>query len=597
MPILNCPIADCGFATPDIDMNGAVAILNIHGSIHQNAPRGPVAPTVRAPKLERPKIKMNATSEEWNAFHRRWETYRTGSGITDDSAAAQLLECTTEELGNITLRAYPTFTTSTREEAVRILKSLAVVPVALGVIRAELSSMIQGADEQFRTFAARVQGKAETCEFKTSFSAPCNNCENVVNGETYYTDERIRDVLLSGIADIDIRREALSSENIHHRPINEIIAFVEAREIARNASPSIGVSSVSEYRRSRGKPAGQRSLSPSPSDKAKTMPCPDCGSAFHLFTHKPRGWNKKPHERCANCWKRRRNERKLDQAENNTITATQDSNPFGQICAVSSDPVHPPSPSSVAVPQNDKSSRPKLVTLNHHIFSKGEWRRARLRNHPSTQLSIASDSRPSIATTVKALADSGAQSDVWSLDEYLRAGFSPNELHPVRLALNAANKSAIHIDGAFFGTISGRTQTGSVISTKSMIYVSRDVRGFYLSYDTMLNLDMLPKSFPTPGCASSNIASEGVEGLLESMDSHTIPAAECDCPDRQSVPMRPTELPFACTAENNSKMKEWLLDYFKNSTFNTCPHTPLPVMEGPPLEIHLKDDAKPFAHT
>ena len=130
MPVLNCPIESCAFATPDVDIAGAVAILTIHGSIHQNAPHQPVVPIVRAPKLERPKIKMNATSEEWNAFHRRWETYRRGSGITDASAAAQLLECTTEELGNITLRAFPGFTTLAREEATRVLKSLAVVPVA-----------------------------------------------------------------------------------------------------------------------------------------------------------------------------------------------------------------------------------------------------------------------------------------------------------------------------------------------------------------------------------------------------------------------------------------------------------------------------------
>lgn len=167
----------------------------------------------------------------------------------------------------------------------------------------------------------------------------------------------------------------------------------------------------------------------------------------------------------------------------------------------------------------------------------------------------------------------------------------------MRLALNVANKSSIHIDGAFFGTISSRTQDGTVLSTKSMIYVSRDVRGFYLPYDTMLNLVMLPKSFSAPECAGIDITSEGVDGLLQSMNSHTIPNATCDCPKRQSVPTRPAELPFECTQGNNEKMKEWLLKYFENSTFNTCPCMPLLNLEGPPLEIHLKDDAKPFSHT
>ena len=52
MPTLNCPIDQCPFATPDIDMAGAVAILTIHGSVHQNAPQQPVAHVARAPRLD-----------------------------------------------------------------------------------------------------------------------------------------------------------------------------------------------------------------------------------------------------------------------------------------------------------------------------------------------------------------------------------------------------------------------------------------------------------------------------------------------------------------------------------------------------------------
>ena len=42
-------------------------------------------------------------------------------------------------------------------------------------------------------------------------------------------------------------------------------------------------------------------------------------------------------------------------------------------------------------------------------------------------------------------------------------------------------------------------------------------------------------------------------------------------------------------------MKEWLLRQYSGSTFNTCPHQPIPEMSGPPLEIHLKEDAQPSA--
>ena len=40
-------------------------------------------------------------------------------------------------------------------------------------------------------------------------------------------------------------------------------------------------------------------------------------------------------------------------------------------------------------------------------------------------------------------------------------------------------------------------------------------------------------------------------------------------------------------------MKQWILDYFKSSTFNVCPHRPLQEMSGPPIEIHIDDSAEP----
>ena len=40
-------------------------------------------------------------------------------------------------------------------------------------------------------------------------------------------------------------------------------------------------------------------------------------------------------------------------------------------------------------------------------------------------------------------------------------------------------------------------------------------------------------------------------------------------------------------------MKAWLLDRYAASAFNKCPHQPLPQMDGPPVEIHLVEDAVP----
>ena len=59
----------------------------------------------------------------------------------------------------------------------------------------------------------------------------------------------------------------------------------------------------------------------------------------------------------------------------------------------------------------------ELNGISHHVFSKGSWRQAQLRSHPTVQLSIAPDHSSQKVVPVTAIADSGAQSDVWSLKE------------------------------------------------------------------------------------------------------------------------------------------------------------------------------------
>ena len=71
--------------------------------------------------MDRPKIGLNVTTEDWNAFIRRWNTFRIGSGITDATASTHLLECAHDQLTNIILRADPTFTARPITDALKHL--------------------------------------------------------------------------------------------------------------------------------------------------------------------------------------------------------------------------------------------------------------------------------------------------------------------------------------------------------------------------------------------------------------------------------------------------------------------------------------------
>ena len=178
-------------------------MLAAHSTIHMAATRSRRAVVIQGPKLERPKVDIGMTLEEWNIFKRRWDVFVSGSGLDPDASSSQLFQCACDELGDILLKTDPSIVSKPTSVVMAAMKSLAVIAVAIGVMRAELVRMQQESDESFRAFAARVRVKAETCAYITK----CTSTTSL--REVDFTDSIIRDVLIAGIADLDIRREVL----------------------------------------------------------------------------------------------------------------------------------------------------------------------------------------------------------------------------------------------------------------------------------------------------------------------------------------------------------------------------------------------------
>ena len=95
------------------------------------------------------------------------------------------------------------------------------------------ASPTKAEDEPFRTFTAQVRGKLETCSYTTLCT---------YDASVDYTDHIICDVILNGLYDTNIRREVLGIAGILEKPMNEVIALVETKEMARNALPPLTIS-------------------------------------------------------------------------------------------------------------------------------------------------------------------------------------------------------------------------------------------------------------------------------------------------------------------------------------------------------------------
>ncbi len=179
------------------------------------------------------------------------------------------------------------------------------------------------------------------------------------------------------------------------------------------------------------------------------------------------------------------------------------------------------------------------------------------------------------STTVIATADSGCQTCTAGPEILTKLKCPYTYLIKTKHRIVGITDAPLDIIGTIFLQISIGDRT-----TKQMVYISQNCCGFYLSQTAMKDLRIVNESFP---------------------NNHTSAASTsgtCTCSKRTATPARPTQIPFKPTADNIPKLKQWLFNAFGSSSFNQCPHQPLPTMTGDPVKLHFKENVTPHAiHT
>ena len=238
------------------------------------------------------------------------------------------------------------------------------------------------------------------------------------------------------------------------------------------------------------------------------------------------------------------------------------------------------------------------VSADHHVHQKSTNNGNNARqahNHPFIKLSIRVEDQDYVdlrfkpivnnpeSFTIPAMADTGCQNCLAGFKIVQRLGLTKNDFIPVKMRMHAANDRPINILGVIIMRISGVDQNNNVTETRQMTYITKDSNSVFLNKAACIDLGMISENFPTVGGVSSSI------NLIT--DKHH----SCNCPKRELPPPLPSKLPFPATPENCSKLQDFLLDYYKSSTF-TCEHQPLPLMSGPPLKLCIDPNAVPVAH-
>ena len=164
---LACVIPACAFLAP-AGAEPAVAMQHVinHVAIAHPAqiPRNR-DPTIRPPALVRPKIDIGCSPAQWADFIRQWSRFSVGCNIVDDQLTTQAIACFSDELVSTADKAISDMGALAVAALLTQVKTIAVLPVAVGILRATANSAKQASGERFQTFAAKVRGLTTDCNY------------------------------------------------------------------------------------------------------------------------------------------------------------------------------------------------------------------------------------------------------------------------------------------------------------------------------------------------------------------------------------------------------------------------------------------------
>ena len=599
---LACEAANCGATKTAPDMASCIALMQLHqANVHDAAPRQ------RPPKTDRPSLRQGIGDDEWAAFTRRWEVFRNSTDMAAGQVIAQLLACCDSALEIALFRQDPGIAGRTEASVLGSLKQLAVVSVALSARRAAMLQTTQDGGEPVRQYVARLRGLAGVCQW--SQSGPCSQrgCPGV--NQVDYTEEIVRMTMLNGLADRDIRREVLGTADIDEKSLEDTVAVVDGKETAARAeaadTPRVAASA---YKRQQGYNYKGAAPKDTASDQLRKQFRCACGAVTSQFG-RVRGRLLEFTE-CRECWRRKHARRRV--ADGPHATDTRQNPETAMFETISSLEVVDGEPSAGPTINSVSGERGGFISLSDHYVFNGTrgWKSGAAAPHPTLSLQATVDvgaydqlglpAPPRHSAEVSAVADSGAQTCLMGLPVLRRLGLRRSHLTRVTKRILAANSEEISVLGVVFLQLSGPASPSQTLTTSAMVYVTDSTDRFYLSRAALTDLGVLEADFPKIGAAG------GGEHAAASCESGTSPDAQaeprptttttagCGCPRRSPPPGRPSQLPFAPDTHNRERMKAWLLERYAASTFNTCPHQPLPTMTGPPMEIRVDPNARPI---
>ncbi|RDH89254.1 MAG: hypothetical protein DIZ77_16200 [endosymbiont of Seepiophila jonesi] len=636
-------------------------LLAMHNTSEHNAVPPPTQATApKKAKADRPPIDMGITTERWVYFQKRWNTYKIATGLTGADIQCQLMDTCSEQLRYAMFQDNNDIEQQPEKDILDSIHRLAVKAENVMVSRVALNNLQQQADEGIRNFTARVKGQADLCQFtqKCTCTKEVRYTDEMVRDviiRGLYDQDTQREVL--GMQEQDMELDALikllEAKEIGKKTQASILGDTGAgiSRYKRDKNPSqidnqnrhfkchyCGRTGHGTNTNGRTSKANREANCP-----AFNATCNKCSLTGHFSAvcrkQTPRKSDKidKPGSppKSGNMEMKTL---KLDDTEGaadrsmpsvyEEMCEAKDSHSCdtraGRARAGSSQPSGTRSGSRAGGRENNgETDDIEEIGLVTSIASRGSnkcgkevviesqqfnrlrgWIERPVKGQPTVTLQarvVPSDyahfgyhfSKPARTCQLRVITDTGCQSTIINTEQVHNMGYKKSDLIPTRLRMQAIDTNPIEIIGAIILRLSGLDRHGNSHETTQICYVSNKIKGMYLSEHGCKQLGIIPESFPSVGAVDTN---------NDAAASSSMPPPStrdnCNCPGRTMPPPLPTSIPFPPTENNRGKLEEWIKDYYKGSTFNTCEHQPLPLMEGPPVRIMVNSNASPVTiHT
>ena len=639
----------CGYNTPDAPtMTEAIELKKLHKmECEEKQPQlqQSTRPQVKRAEAKLPRFGDRENREDFSRKKAEFEMYKVRACEGDEAGAAIDLYQSCETPLKKKLMSSKRIQNNPASAGCKVLldemEKLSTMGLNKDIERHEFRKMVQEDGETIGDYESRLNSKARYCDF--SWCSCCDGSCGTSRGE-----EETRTQVISGMRDEELQRIFLErSEDFSS--LEKVITAIRAKETATSHQETLGSSAsrAGLQRRQQTKQQPIRKVGDKEKpracrpDRFEPSKCTNCGGKTFQESCPANGklcdkCKKKGHIAAA-CWgaKKKQNTREVveEEAEDNAAyvfhTTSREFTRRGADC--NSLIWEPRSMSFREKPVVRKKPLEVQVTTLHkiNVFSRGY-------RPPQTPLT-QSDRRSYCDRTN--CPDTGADVLLGGSACMERLGVTKENLHRNQMKIRAANSEPLEVWGFLPVTLEVKGR-----KTNEVMYFARGVKHLLVSRGALQRLGCLSRQFPDPihdlpttgelvlngVCSAESKCVFGLDppqgsahhstcaGVKESPGDSPPEAAsgcaalrgalakespvesfgdeelETETPRRPrlAAPDRPKEIPFPPTLENSDRLENWLKEAFKDSAFNINA-APLAKMSGPPLRIHVKDDARP----